>query len=388
MYLEKSDLPEKEFIMNERLKILYGVLAVTALVFGFLHLVIPDSPYNFERLHVFLFNLCGGGTLVLFFTLKQRFVPFRVSLFLVLSISYAILAFLEIYIPAMVLSIVLALIVESVRWTKFGLLPLGFFRRDEPVHLKFHQASLLCFSMGLVISTLVILNNEYLKLIYMPKLQLDTFFLGFSFPLSLITFSLIFSFIKDSDKPSVNFTKEAGFWVVNMGVVIFFVFIIFEQLPPQVLVTTILFVMVMVIFYLFYKLGKNLQQKHFLVSGMGFLVITAVTGIIYILLEFSYDYQPGRYKWLLNFHAFAALYGWNLCGLSVICRYNDFPVRLHSLPIIALHWVTVLLFAPLGKFMPVFAVLALMGYILILFFLLFSKRRLEPISEPIANSAG
>jgi hypothetical protein len=377
MYLENSDLPEKEFIMNSLLKIIYGCLAVTALVFGFFHLVVPDSSYNFERLHVFLFNLCGGGALLLFYTLKQRKIPLRVSVFLVLSISYAVFAFLEIYIPAMILSIILALIVESVRWQKFSFLPLGFFQKKEPVYLKFHQASLLCLSMALVISTLVILNNEYLKLIYMPKLQLDTFFLGFSFPLSLITFSLIFSFMTHSKKTSERFTKEAGFWLVNLGVVIFFILIIFEKLHPQVVVTLILFVAVMAIFHLFYKLGKNIQQKHFLVSGMGFLVVTAVTGIAYILLHYSTEYTPEGYKWLLNFHAFASLYGWNLCGLAVICRYNDFPVRLHSFPIIALHWVTVLIFAPLGKGQPLFAVLALVGYMAILGFLLFSKRELS-----------
>jgi len=381
MYLENNDLPEKDFVMNQRLKVIYGVLAVTALVFGFLHLVIPDSPYNLERLHVFLFNLCGGGTLMLFFTVRRRDIPKRVFVFLFLSIAYAVLAFLEIYIPAMILSIVLAVIVETFRVQKFSFIPWQFFSRKEPVYLKFHQAALLCLSMALVISTLVILNNEYLKLIYMPKLQLDTFFLGFSFPLSLITFSLIFSFIEESDKPSVNRVKEAGFWLVNLGVVIFFIFIIFEQLHPQVVVTLILFVTVMVIFRLFYKMGKDLQQKHFLVSGMGFLVVTAVTGIAYILLEYTYDYEPGQYKWLLNFHAFAALYGWNLCGLSVICRYKDFPVMLHSMPVILLHWVTVLIFAPLGKYQPVFAVLALVGYMMILYFLLFSKRQLSPIDQ-------
>ncbi|MBU2510868.1 hypothetical protein KJ966_06005 [bacterium] len=367
--------------MNSNLKIIYGCLAVTALVFGFLHLVIPGSVYNFERLHVFLFNLCGGGTLILFFTLKKKAIPVRVTLFLIFSIAYAIFAFLKIYIPAMILSIILALIVESVRAEKFSFLPLGFFRREEPVHLKFHQASLLCLSMGLVISTLVILNNEYLKLIYMPKLQLDTFFLGFSFPLSLITFSLIFSFMGESDKQSVLITKEAGFWLVNLGVIIFFTFIIFEQLHPQVFVTITLFITVMVIFYLFYRLGKNIQQKHFLISGLGFLVVTAVSGIAYILMHYTDNYSPSTYKWLLNFHAFASLYGWNLCGLSVICRYNDFPVRLHSFPIILLHWITVLLFAPLGKEHPLFALLALLGYAMILFFLLFSRRQLSPINQ-------
>ncbi len=381
MYSENNNLPEKEFIMNSSLKTIYGCLAVTALVFGFFHLIIKDSIYNFERLHVFLFNLCGGGTLVLFFTLKKRDIPIRVTVFLILSIAYAIFAFLKIYIPAMILSIVLAFIVESVRSEKFSFLPSGFFRRDEPVHLKFHQASLLCLSMGLVISTLVILNNEYLQLIYMPKLQLDTFFLGFSFPLSLITFSLIFSFMAESNNAGIIFTREAGFWLVNLGVVIFFIFIIFEKLHPQVFVTLVLFFTVLAIFYLFFKLGKNIQQKHFLISGMGFLVVTAVSGIAYILLQYTYEYSPDKYKWLLHLHAFASLYGWNLCGLSVICRYNDFPVRLHSLPIIALHWVTVLIFAPLGKYYPLFAVPALVGYALILFLLLFSKRQFQPINK-------
>jgi len=385
MFSGNNNLPENDFVMNSNLKIIYGIIAIIALVFGFFHLVIPDSIYNFERLHVFLFNLCGGGTLVLFFTLKQKKIPVRVALFLVLSIAYAILAFYEIYIPAMVLSICLAIIVESVRTEKFSFLPMGFFRRNEPVYLKFHQASLLCLSMALVISTLVILNNEYLKLVSMPKLQLDTFFLGFSFPLSLITFSLIYSFIADVDKPVVNIAKEAGFWMVNLGVIIFFIFIIFEQLSPQVVVTSVLFIAVMMVFYLFYKLGKNIQQKHFLVSGLGFLVVTAVSGIVYILYHYSYDYSSEKYKWLLQFHAFAALYGWNLCGLSVICRYNDFPVRLHSLPIILLHWITVLIFAPLGKSQPWFALAALIGYTLILYFLLFSKRQLSPIRNSISK---
>ena len=373
MYLENGKLMDKEFIMNSRLKIIYGILALIALFFGYFHLIIPDSTYNFERLHVFLFNLCGGGTLVLFFSLKKREITVRVKTFLIISIAYAVFAFFEIYIPAMILSIVLVFIVESVRTEVFSFLPMGFLRKEEPVHLKFHQASLLCLSMGLLISTLVILNNEYLKLIYMPKLRLDTFFLGFSFPLSLITFSLIYSFMGESKRSSVVLTREVGFWLVNLGVIIFFIFIIFERLFPQIIVTGILFVAVIAIFYLFYKLGKPIQQKHFLVSGLGFLVVTAITGIVYILLHYTYDYSPARYEWLLRLHTFASLYGWNLCGLSVICRYNDFPVRLLSIPVIFLHWITVLVFAPLGKQLPLFALLALTGYSIILFFLLFSR---------------
>ena len=90
--------------------------------------------------------------------------------------------FLEMYIPAMAASVILALIVESIRMKKFSVFPWGFVRKNEPVSAKFHQASLLCLSLGLLISTAVILNNQYMHWIYLPKLTLNVFFLGFSFP--------------------------------------------------------------------------------------------------------------------------------------------------------------------------------------------------------------
>ncbi len=344
-----------------------------AFIFGFLHLFVEVPGYNFERLHVFLFNLCSGGTIILFFTEDSNKLTGKTTLFLCLSIAYAALAFFKIYIPAMVISIVLAFIVETVRIKKFSILPLSFFSRKEPVFKKFHQASLLCLSMGLIISCAVILNNEYLKIISMPKLKLDTFFLGFSFPLSLITMSVIFSLMADYRKPVMRTLKEIGFWNINLGVIIFFVFIIFEKLAPQVVVTTILFFTVIMIFWLYYKLGKDLQQKNFLTSGIGFLVVTAITGIAYILLEILPGYTAEKYRWLLWLHSFASLYGWNLCGLAVICRFDDFPVRLHSGSTIALHWITALIFAPLGKYYSLFAVLSVLCYSIILGVILFSK---------------
>jgi hypothetical protein len=359
--------------MKFHYKLLFASLMITALMFGFLHLFIPGSTYNFERLHIFLFNLCSGGTILLHFTENKKNLSKKALTFLVLSVSYAVLAFLKIYIPAMVISIVLAVIVETVRIKKFSIFPLGFFRRDEPVYRKFHQASLLCLSMGLFISCMVILNNEYIKLVSMPKLKLDTFFLGFSFPLSLITMSLIFSFMKEETGAVLKIIKEAGFWTVNLGVIIFFMFIIFELLTPQIFVTSILFLAVVVIFYLYYRLGEQLQQKNFLTSGVCFLLMTAVTGIAYIILQFTSDYSPSQYKWLLRLHAFASLYGWNLCGLAVICRFKDFPIRMHSKTVIAFHWVTVLVLAPLGSYFRIFSVLAILFYALILVLILFSS---------------
>ncbi len=49
---------------------------------------------------------------------------------------------------------------------------------------------------------------------------------------------------------------------------------------------------------------------------MLFLLYTAITGIVYIALEFSPDYTPEKTKLLLRMHSFASLYGWNLSGLA------------------------------------------------------------------------
>jgi hypothetical protein len=72
-------------------------------------------------------------------------------------------------------------------------------------------------------------------------------------------------------------------------------------------------------------------------------------------------------------HSFASLYGWNLSGLAVICRKDDFPIRLHSSYIIIVHWITAIILAPLGTYFRGFAVLALGGYAFILYMILFSK---------------
>ncbi|MDM8524884.1 hypothetical protein QUF80_16060 [Desulfococcaceae bacterium HSG8] len=361
--------------MSIRFRTVLMVLMSSALFFGFLHLFVPNgAEYNFERLHIFLFNLCSGGTIILYFTENREKPSKKVMLFCVLATSYAIFAFLEIYIPAMIISLVLAGIVETVRIRKFSIFPVNFFRSAR-VSEKFHQASLLCLSVGLIISCMVILNNEYLKIISLPKLKLDTFFLGFSFPLSLITMSVMFSFMRDDDiTPIVQVLKNAGFWAVNLGVIIFFLFILFEKLGWQLVVTSVLFTAVVMIFHLFIRLGARKQQKNFLISGMGFLLVTAVTGIAYIILEFFPGYYNSDISGLvLKLHSFPSLYGWNLSGLAVICRYQDFPIRLHSNGLILFHWITVMILAPAGVYFQFFAVCAIICYTVFLYILFSSK---------------
>lgn len=395
--------------MNQYLKLFFSIMMIIALCFGYAAIYFPLEHYDFERLHIFLFNLCTGGTIILYFTEGIDRISTRTGSFLVLSLFYALFAFLEIYPVTIFISLALASIVESLRIEKFSIFPWNFFTMKESVSAKFHQASLLCLSIGLLMSTAVIINNEYIHAVTMDKLVLNTFFLGFSFPLSLITLSVIFSMIRVNGDFSVkecmfeslnknrlyrlfgadkelcdtkisSIVSVACFWTINLGVIIFFIFILFERFYPQLVVTSMLFIAVVTVFYLYRKYGKKMQQKQFLSSGIGFLIATAITGIIYIFYQMSPDYDPANTKWLLRIHVFASLYGWNLCGLAVICRFKDFPIKLHSGLVIAVHWLTALVLAPLGANFGFVAVMAVAGYIFIVITLFFSniKKQAKP----------
>ncbi len=359
--------------MSFQLRLIFAFLMPLALLFGFLHLFLPESEHNFERLHVFLFNLCSGGTIILYYTEGVKRLTVKTCSFLVLALVFAVFAFLEVYKVSIAVAIILAVIVESVRIKEFSVFPIGFFKIEEPIYRKFHQASLLCLSIGLVLSSLVTINNNYYQHLSFPKLNLDTFYLGFSFPVSLITMSVIFSMINEQNLKSVRGFKEVGFWSVNLGVIIFFGFIIANVLIPQVVITLLLFASVIMILYLFYRFSKRMQQKSFLISGLVFLLASAITGIAYILLEIAnlpdYDTQAR----ILRLHAFFSLYGWNLCGLSVICRFYDFPIQLHSKSIILIHWLTIFIAGTLGDYYPSMALLSVAGYIVILYLIFFSK---------------
>lgn len=359
--------------MSRRWKIVLAMLMLSALAFGFADQLFAGAGYNFERLHIFLFNLCSGGTIIIFHSEQKGHGTQWARWFCLLALAYALLAFLHWYAAACLVSLLLAAIVEQVRARRFSHLPLDLFTRREPVYEKFHHAALLCLFLGLVACAGVILNNQYLHLFYKPKLQLDTFFLGFSFPASLISMSVIFKLMEEKRNATIDVLKEMCFWVINLGVIIFFLFIIFEWLSPQIVIAVTLFLAVVVVLALYYRLGRLIQQKHFLTSGIGFLIFTSLTGIIYILLHFLPDYTPENYTWLLRMHSIAALYGWNLCGLAVICRLNDFPINLDSRVVILLHWLTVLVLAPLGSLYGVAAMATMVCYGVILYVMFFSR---------------
>ncbi|MFH2092275.1 MAG: hypothetical protein ABIJ31_07920 [Pseudomonadota bacterium] len=361
--------------MSFKLKILFSVLMITALVFGFINIYFPIADYSFERIHIFLFNLCTGGSILLYYTQGRPAVSKTVTFFFVGSLIYAFSAFLKVYPVTVFVSVFLFILVEKIRIEKFSLIPVQFFKATISVSEKFHQASLLCLSIGIVMASLVILNNEYFQLVTMSKLTLNTFFLGFSFPLSLITLSLVFSMLKKVEGSSEKFLMEVCFWTITLGVIIFFCFILFEKFIPQIFVTSALFMAVVTVFYLYTRFADNMQQKLFLTSGIGFLIVTAVSGIVYIFMQMSEGYDSERTKWLLQMHVFASLYGWNLCGLSVICRFDDFPISLHSSTVIFIHWLTAIVLAPMGVFYGWFAILAILGYTFITLTLFFSSNR-------------
>lgn len=364
------------------LRLIFLILMTAALAFGYTsHFVPQDYPFNFERLHIFLFNLCSGGTILIYFTEDSRRLTWPGKTFLLLSLTYALLAFYEVYMPAIVIGIFLAILVEIVRIRHFSWNPKSFLSSTTPVQSKFHQAALICLSLGLLASSFVIANNEFFFWVKIAKLQLNTFFLGFSFPISLISMSVIFSQMNSLDKNRqpesnsnlVNMLENSCFWIINLGVIIFFIFILLEKLVLQVIIASILFCAVMLTYVLYRNLGNRLQQKYFLTSGILFLVGTAITGILYIVLAFSPSYQPEKYKFLLRIHAYLSLYGWNLSGLAVLVRRHEFPIQFHSGKLVTFHWLTVLILCPLGYYSMIFACIAILCYMLILYFFLFRK---------------
>jgi len=365
------------FFFDKRLRVFILALIVAAFFFGF-----ADQVWdrNFERLHIFLFNLCAGGFIILYHTENGAKPSLSCFAFLFLSLCYALLAFLQYYTIAALLSFILGLLVESIRIRHFSLLPKELLSARVSVVDKFHHASILCLSLALFIATFVLLNSTALHWLPYKNLTLDVFFLGFSFPVSLITMSVMFSFIRRDINPILRFQKQGFFWTVNLGVIIFFLFIVFELPVAKFVIATFLFFAVVLIFSFFLLLGINVQQKHFLLSGMVFLVFTGITGVFYIVLG---DFPAAYEKWgrlLLTCHAYLALYGWGLSGLLILIRWNDFPLKLNSWQIISIHWLVIGILAPLGKTNLVLAIISLIAFCLLLH-MFFEEKDTAPLLD-------
>jgi hypothetical protein len=293
------------------------------------------------------------------------------------------MAFLNQYLAAALLAISLAIIVESVRVKAFRAFPIDLFQTKIPLYRRFHHSALLCLSLGLLISAGVIFDNLYFHLFKLPLLLLDDFFLGFSFPLSLITFSIIFSLTRGDTRKRVRVARESSFWIVTIGVIVFFVVILLGIVVAEIALSTLLLLDVVLIFYLFrLDLANRSEPGGFLTSGMLFLVLTGITGVLLVLWGVATPNDSPSWDLLLQIHAYLALYGWNLAGFTVIVHQHDFPLRLNDLVIILLHWVTITLLAPLGSLHLIFAFAAIPAFITLTGLILFSP----PSGKNLQNS--
>jgi len=332
--------------LERNTRILLFICLCLAVAFGFA----PAFGFTSERhpfavLHVFGFNLLSGGLLLILHARGKKAPGAFEAFFLLGAVVFVLGAFF--FMPAVniVTAAALGAMVESIRWRKFSWFPSEFFTA-APVSEKFEQAALLCLSLGLFIAAATVLNNEYLHIIHAEKLGLHVFFLGFSFPISLITYSLIFERAENSGRPRRRALEEFCFWGLNLGVIIFFVFIVLGIYPMQLVMAFTLFVTVWLTFYVHVMSGRRGPEWSFLLSALGFLAVGSTTGIIYIMVSWkSAPYTPG---YLLSLHSAANLFGWNLTWMMLTLRKNQFPLRAGLKLIIPLHWLFVLSI-PLGR---------------------------------------
>jgi len=378
--------------VNRSLRLLLMILMIAGFTAGFAGLVLPgqtallETPrqgiHQFQRLHIFLFNLVAGGTILLWFAEGRRRLSPRVLIYLVLSLAFSVAAFLDHYATAIGLAAALGLVVESLRVRLYGVFPADFFRRGGGLAERYLHAALLCLSLGLFICAGVMVNNGYLHRFAFLDLLLDDFFLGFSFPLSLLTFAVMFALMGEPRGAVDRFLRDSSFWVVTVGVIVFFVFIILDWKTAEVLTSLFLLGDVLVLYALFRRDSVDLEQNAFLMSGMAFLAFTSFTGVMILLWGSPYvGGSAGGRELLLQIHGYLSLYGWNLAGLAVVVRYEEFPLRLNDVEIILLHWATVALLAPLGTLYPAFALLALPAFIPLLILLFFARGRTHVASR-------
>lgn len=386
--------------MSTRLKVILWVLMTAGFIFGYAGLILPgqtailETPrpgtFQFQRLHIFLFNLVCGGTLLLNYTRDEHNLSRQDWLYLIVSLAFSVVAFFNRYLVAALLAIVLAILVESVRIKLFGFLPTELFRLKVPLARRFHHSAILCLSLGLLISAGVILDDAYLHFLNLRGLLLDDFFLGFSFPLSLVTFSIIFSLVRDDVPKWILAARESSFWIVTVGVILFFVAIILSVVAAELAFATLLLLDVVLIFYLFrLDLVDRKEPAGFLTSGMGFLVFTGVTGLLLVLWNLLVPNDQRGWNILLQSHAYLSLYGWNLAGFTVIVHRHDFPLRLNDSPLIVLHWITIALLAPMGSVYPVFALIAIPAFATLIGLILFSRpsSRRDKMEDPLPTAS-
>jgi len=342
-----------------------------ALAAGFFHHVRPSMGADFARLHIFLFNLVSGGSCLLFFAQGKKSPGPTVAAYFLVALAFSLFAFKGWHDLSALACLGLFVLVESVRIRRFSFFPFEFFRAGADTAEKFLHAALLCLSIGLLLCSLAILDHARLHLFNSPKFGLETFFLGFSFPVSLVSFYAIFRLVPRAEGRTETLAHNASFWLLNLGVIIFFLFILAGSVWGQALASFTLYFAVLLVMKILWQRGEKGQPRIILLSGLFFLLGAALTGIAYIIIEMAIGTGLPD-KALMRLHAFLALYGWNLSGIIALARKDDFPIRIRMPRLAAHHWLVVALLAPLGWGYPAFAAAAVALYAMFLRTVLFA----------------
>ncbi|MGD8604423.1 MAG: hypothetical protein PVF49_07615, partial [Anaerolineales bacterium] len=93
--------------MTMRLRAIIWVLIIAGFIFGYAGFVFPgqtailETPrqgtFQFQRLHIFFFNLVCGGTVLLYFTQARQKISWQVLIFLIGSLAFSIAALFNLY---------------------------------------------------------------------------------------------------------------------------------------------------------------------------------------------------------------------------------------------------------------------------------------------------
>jgi hypothetical protein len=332
-------------------------LAATLTVALLLGFVQPDaeSRADADRLHIFLFNLSFGAAILLW-SARGRLPTQVIPWWLALSMGYALSAYLEVYAVTLLLSVPLFLLVETTRASRFPVIPRDLLQPGD-LAARFLHTSLACLSLALASCSMVIANTHLLRGQQTEALDLDTFFLFYSFPISLAVFSAIFTLLPELPRTRAEFS----YWGITGGVVAFFLAIVTGHRGLEMLAGSTLLLVIAFIATTFARRAAPGQERAFLLSGLGFLVAAGLTGVGYIAANIWPELAPIK-EHVLMLHATVALYGWNLAGLVVILNWGRFPIVRRAGGLVALHWVTILILVPVGKIEPVVALVAIPAF--------------------------
>lgn len=198
-------------------------------------------------------------------------------------------------------------------------------------------------------------------------MTIDIFFLGFSFPVSLLVMSRLFEQMQESVNSFMILIYNMLFWVINVGVIVFFIFILSGKIILQIAIALVLFFSVVIISMLFYKNANDDKMLFLSFLAMLFLILSAISGIAYIVLKsFFGNYPHLLSKYCLELHRYVSLYGWNQAGMMLVLQKGH-TTRLSKTHLI-LHWCAVAIFAPLSLFHWSFAVIAFILYVAFIVF--------------------